>query len=88
MGSSSSGSRWKAGSHSAFLDPPHVNTHFLLPFVLCFLIQALERSGMSYCIVRPGGMERPKDDYKESHNLVIKPRDSLFGGQVCYLKRT
>lgn len=37
---------------------------------------------MSYCIVRPGGMERPKDDYKESHNLVIKPRDTIFGGQV------
>jgi hypothetical protein len=37
---------------------------------------------MSYTIVRPGGMERPKDDYKESHNLVIKPRDSIFGGQV------
>lgn len=44
--------------------------------------QALERSGMSYTIVRPGGMERPKDDYKASHNLVIKPRDSIFGGQV------
>jgi hypothetical protein len=48
----------------------------------CVHVQALERSGMSYCIVRPGGMERPKDDYKESHNLVIKPRDTIFGGQV------
>ncbi len=37
---------------------------------------------MSYTIVRPGGMERPKDDYKETHNLVLKPRDSIFGGQV------
>lgn len=37
---------------------------------------------MSYTIVRPGGMERPKDDFKASHNLVIKPRDSIFGGQV------
>lgn len=44
---------------------------------------ALEGSGMSYLIVRPGGMERPKDDYKESHNLVVLPRDSTFGGQVC-----
>jgi hypothetical protein len=48
----------------------------------CSQTQALERSGMSYTIVRPGGMERPKDDYKVSHNLVIKPRDSIFGGQV------
>jgi hypothetical protein len=44
--------------------------------------EALERSGMSYCIVRPGGMERPTDDYKRTHNLTLKPRDSTFGGQV------
>jgi hypothetical protein len=37
---------------------------------------------MSYTIVRPGGMERPTDAYKQSHNLVLKPRDSIFGGQV------
>lgn len=41
---------------------------------------------MSYTIVRPGGMERPKDDYKATHNLVLKPRDSLFGGQVSRLQ--
>ena len=39
---------------------------------------------MSYTIVRPGGMERPKDDYKETHNLVLKPRDTIFGGQVRF----
>lgn len=44
--------------------------------------EALERSGMNYCIVRPGGMERPKDDYKLTHQLTVKPRDSVFGGQV------
>jgi hypothetical protein len=37
---------------------------------------------MSYVIVRPGGMERPTDDYKKTHNLTLKPRDSTFGGQV------
>lgn len=48
--------------------------------------KALERSGMSYTIVRPGGMERPMDDYKATHNLVLKPRDTLFGGQVSRLQ--
>jgi hypothetical protein len=37
---------------------------------------------MSYVIMRPGGMERPKDDYKLTHALTVKPRDSTFGGQV------
>eukprot|EP00882_Tetradesmus_deserticola_P031188 GHRQ01035261.1.p1 GENE.GHRQ01035261.1~~GHRQ01035261.1.p1 ORF type:complete len:196 (+),score=79.74 GHRQ01035261.1:1111-1698(+) len=41
---------------------------------------------MSYCIVRPGGMERPTDDYKNTHNLTLKPRDSTFGGQVSRLQ--
>jgi nucleoside-diphosphate-sugar epimerase len=53
--------------------------------VLLFKRQAeveLEKSGMSYCIVRPGGMERPTDTYKRTHNVVLRPRDSIFGGQV------
>eukprot|EP00879_Flechtneria_rotunda_P001613 GHRR01001773.1.p1 GENE.GHRR01001773.1~~GHRR01001773.1.p1 ORF type:complete len:965 (+),score=490.83 GHRR01001773.1:1271-4165(+) len=47
---------------------------------------ALEKSGMSYLIVRPGGMERPTDDYKNTHNLTLKRRDSVFGGQVSRLQ--
>lgn len=47
---------------------------------------ALEKSGMAYTIVRPGGMERPTDDYKKTHNVVLKPRDSIFGGQVSRLQ--
>jgi hypothetical protein len=31
-------------------------------------------------------MERPTDDYKKTHNLTIKPRDSTFGGQVRHLE--
>ncbi|PNH03431.1 Pyruvate decarboxylase isozyme 2 [Tetrabaena socialis] len=31
-----------------------------------------------------GGMERPTDDYKRTHNLVLKPRDTTFGGQVSF----
>ncbi len=27
----------------------------------------------------PGGMERPKDDYKLTHNVVLKERDTTFG---------
>ncbi|KAG2438644.1 hypothetical protein HXX76_005191 [Chlamydomonas incerta] len=48
--------------------------------------KALEASGMAYTIVRPGGMERPTDDYKKTHNLTVKPRDSTFGGQVSRLQ--
>ncbi|KAG2435610.1 hypothetical protein HYH02_011901 [Chlamydomonas schloesseri] len=48
--------------------------------------KALEASGMAYTIVRPGGMERPTDDYKKTHNLTVKPRDTTFGGQVSRLQ--
>lgn len=44
--------------------------------------EALERSGMPYLIVRPGGMERPKDDHKLTHNVRLSTRDTLFGGTV------
>lgn len=43
---------------------------------------ALERSGMEYVVLRPGGMERPTDSYKETHNVRLAQRDTLFGGQV------
>ena len=41
---------------------------------------------MIYTIVRPGGMERPQDDYKVTHNVALSPRDTLFGGQVSRLQ--
>lgn len=41
---------------------------------------------MTYAIVRPGGMERPTDDYKKTHNVRLLPRDSVFGGQVSRLQ--
>eukprot|EP00890_Picochlorum_soloecismus_P006722 jgi/Picsp_1/875/NSC_04363-R1_catalytic coenzyme binding protein len=44
--------------------------------------EALERSGMPYLIVRPGGMERPKDDHKLTHNVRLSTRHMLFGGTV------
>jgi len=44
--------------------------------------EALERSGMPYLIVRPGGMERPKDDHKLTHSVRLSTRDTLFGGTV------
>ena len=43
---------------------------------------ALERSGLNYVIVRPGGLERPTDSYKETHNVRLSTADTLFGGQV------
>lgn len=48
--------------------------------------EALERSGMSYLIVRPGGMERPKDNHKYTHNVRLATRDTLFGGTVSRLQ--
>lgn len=37
-------------------------------------------------IVRPGGMERPTDAYKETHNITLSEEDTLFGGQVSNLQ--
>lgn len=37
-------------------------------------------------IVRPGGMERPTDTYKETHNTTLSQEDTLFGGQVSNLQ--
>jgi hypothetical protein len=31
-------------------------------------------------------MERPTDTHKRTHGLVLKPRDSVFGGQVSRLQ--
>ena len=48
--------------------------------------RALEASGIPYVIVRPGGMERPTDTYKRTHNVRLATRDKLFGGQVSRLQ--
>eukprot|EP00967_Tisochrysis_lutea_P100039 scaffold148915_cov18-Tisochrysis_lutea.AAC.2 len=48
--------------------------------------KALESSGMAYTILRPGGMERPTDSYKETHNLKLSPKNTTFGGQVSRLQ--
>lgn len=48
--------------------------------------EALISSGLPYTIVRPGGMERPTDAYKETHNIVLANEDTYFGGQVSNLQ--
>lgn len=48
--------------------------------------EALLSSGLPYTIVRPGGMERPTDSYKETHNIVLANEDTYFGGQVSTLQ--
>ncbi|GAB4853936.1 hypothetical protein Ancab_018145 [Ancistrocladus abbreviatus] len=48
--------------------------------------EALIASGLPYTIVRPGGMERPTDAYKETHNIRLSEEDTLFGGQVSNLQ--
>ena len=37
-------------------------------------------------IVRPGGMERPTDAFKETHNITLSAEDTLFGGLVSNLQ--
>ncbi|XP_043708776.1 protein TIC 62, chloroplastic isoform X2 [Telopea speciosissima] len=48
--------------------------------------EALIASGLPFTIVRPGGMERPTDAYKETHNIFLSTEDTLFGGQVSNLQ--
>ncbi|KAL3515212.1 hypothetical protein ACH5RR_022114 [Cinchona calisaya] len=48
--------------------------------------EALLASGLPYTIVRPGGMERPTDSFKETHNLTLSQEDTLFGGLVSNLQ--
>ncbi|KAM7253493.1 hypothetical protein ACFE04_021647 [Oxalis oulophora] len=48
--------------------------------------EALIASGIPYTIVRPGGMERPTDAFKETHNITLSPEDTLFGGLVSNLQ--
>lgn len=44
---------------------------------------ALENSSIPrYTIIRPGGLERPRDDHGETHSVVAACRDSTFGGQL------
>ncbi|KAK8458738.1 hypothetical protein SEVIR_2G003700v4 [Setaria viridis] len=37
-------------------------------------------------IIRPGGMERPTDTFKETHNLVVAMEDTYVGGLVSNLQ--
>ncbi|KAM6570237.1 hypothetical protein CsatB_018222 [Cannabis sativa] len=48
--------------------------------------EALIASGIPYTIVRPGGMERPTDTFKETHNTTLSQQDTLFGGLVSNLQ--
>ena len=40
----------------------------------------------AFQIVRPGGMERPTDAFKETHNITLSEEDTLFGGLVSNLQ--
>mmetsp|Transcript_3063 Transcript_3063/g.5880 ORF Transcript_3063/g.5880 Transcript_3063/m.5880 type:complete len:263 (-) Transcript_3063:637-1425(-) len=46
----------------------------------------LVQSGLPFTVVRPGGMERPKDDFKETHNTILYSENSLGGGVVSRLQ--
>lgn len=48
--------------------------------------KAAKANGKDYFIVRPGGLERAKDDFKETHNLKLVPRGTLTIGVVSRLQ--
>ncbi|CAM9805317.1 unnamed protein product, partial [Laminaria digitata] len=48
--------------------------------------KALIDSGLPYTILRPGGMEKPQDDFEETHNVRVASKDTLFGGVVSRLQ--
>ena len=42
----------------------------------------LINSGLSYLIIRPGGMEKPTDDFDKTHNMKLHMASTTFGGQI------
>lgn len=38
------------------------------------------------CLLVAGGMEKPRDDHKATHNMRLATRDKLFGGTVSRLQ--
>ncbi|CAI8617411.1 unnamed protein product [Vicia faba] len=55
--------------------------HFILVTSL-----GTNKFGFPAAILKPGGMERPTDAYKEKHNVTLSAEDTLFGGQVSNLQ--
>ena len=39
-------------------------------------------SGLKYTIIRPGGMEKPTDDFEQTHNMKIHRPSTQFGGLI------
>jgi len=48
--------------------------------------ELLEKSSMNSLIVRPGGMERPTDDYEQTHNMALFGADAKSGGLISRLQ--
>eukprot|EP01023_Acetabularia_acetabulum_P063859 TRINITY_DN8107_c0_g1_i3.p1 TRINITY_DN8107_c0_g1~~TRINITY_DN8107_c0_g1_i3.p1 ORF type:complete len:483 (+),score=103.64 TRINITY_DN8107_c0_g1_i3:606-2054(+) len=48
--------------------------------------KVLQESLMEFTIIRPAGMETPTDKHKETHNLKLSGKDTLFGGTVSRLQ--
>lgn len=43
---------------------------------------ALMDSGLKYTIIRPGGMERPTDEFELTHNMKLLPSKSSYNGSI------
>lgn len=50
------------------------------------MMNAAADAGKDYFIVRPGGMERAKDDFVDTHNVLLKPKGALSGGVISRLQ--
>lgn len=42
--------------------------------------------GRVLLVGRPGGMEKPGDDFEQTHNARVSSKDTLFGGVVSRLQ--
>lgn len=59
---------------------------FLCVYSLCCWPLTLLLVCFVFMFGSPGGMEKPEDDFEETHNVRVASKDTLFGGVVSRLQ--
>ena len=59
---------------------------FFLTFFTSFRRFLCVSSRFVFMFGSPGGMEKPEDDFEETHNVRVASKDTLFGGVVSRLQ--
>lgn len=54
--------------------------------VSCIVYRIVYRAVGGVPVGRPGGMEKPGDDFEQTHNVRVASKDTLFGGVVSRLQ--